>query len=351
MKTKKVTLSDIATITGFSTASVSMILANKKISRFSEETLKSVRSVANELGYVSKSSITVRKKLVLIVCPSMFNPYYTTLVQSMEMEAYRLGVSTISFNTYWDIEREKQVVSVAIENKVDGVIFAMVPQQNEVAHKLKNIIPLVIIGDKKMDLGVDTVDINNFNAGRLMGEHYIDFGHTEFAYISSPLSSDHSARTERLRGLSAVCIERGIKEPTLFIKDEINPEDELNYTEMEYNVGYDLALKCLETYKNVTALVAMNDMIAYGVLDAVKSKGFSVPEDYSVSGFDNIFPSKLMGIELTTVDHHIIQRGKKATKILIAKLGAFGNPSEITRVEYPSILIDRRTVSKPRKKI
>ena len=348
MKTKKVTLSDIAIKTGVSTAAVSMILNNKKISRFSEETLKNVREVANELGYVSKSSLTPRKKLILIVCPSMINPYYTTLVQSMEIEAYRLGVSTISFNTYWDIEREKQVVSVANQNKVDGVIFAMVPQQNKVAHKINNIIPFVVIGDKKMDLGVDTVDINNFIAGRLMGEHYINFGHSEFAYISSPLSSDHSARTERLRGLTSICKEKGIKEPTLFIKDQIIPEDELNYTETEYNVGYDLALKCLETYKSVTALVAMNDMIAYGVLDAVKSKGFSVPEDYSVSGFDNIFPSKLMGIELTTIDHHIIQRGKKATKILIAKLGYFGNPSEITRVEYGSILINRRTVSKPR---
>ncbi len=348
MKTKKVTLSDIAIKTGVSTAAVSMILNNKKISRFSEETLKNVREVANELGYVSKSSLTPRKKLILIVCPSMINPYYTTLVQSMEIEAYRLGVSTISFNTYWDIEREKQVVSVANQNKVDGVIFAMVPQQNKVAHKINNIIPFVVIGDKKMDLGVDTVDINNFIAGRLMGEHYINFGHSEFAYISSPLSSDHSARTERLRGLTSICKEKEIKEPTLFIKDQIIPEDELNYTETEYNVGYDLALKCLETYKSVTALVAMNDMIAYGVLDAVKSKGFSVPEDYSVSGFDNIFPSKLMGIELTTIDHHIIQRGKKATKILIAKLGYFGNPSEITRVEYGSILINRRTVSKPR---
>jgi DNA-binding LacI/PurR family transcriptional regulator len=348
MKTKKVTLTDIAAKTGVSTASVSMILANKKISRFSEETLKNVRSVAKELGYVSKSNKISRKKLVLIVCPSMFNPYYTTLVQSMEMEAYRLGVSTISFNTYWDIEREKQVETVALQNKVDGVIFAMVPQQNEVAHRLNKIIPLVIIGDKKMDLGVDTVDINNFNASRLLAKHYIDLGHREFAYISSPLSNDHSARTERLRGLTSVCSENGIKEPTLFVKEEIIPEDELNYTEIEYNVGYDLALKCLDTYKDVTALFAMNDMIAYGVLDAVKSRGFSVPEDYSVSGFDNIFPSKLMGIELTTVDHHIIQRGKKATKILIAKLGAYGNPSEITRIEYGSILIDRRTVAKPR---
>lgn len=348
MKTKKVTLSDIAEKTGVSTAAVSMILSNKKISRFSEKTLKNVQNVAKELGYITKSSKLNTKKMVLIVCPSMFNPYYTTLVQSMEMEAYRLGVSTISFNTYWDIEREKQVEEVAIQNQVDGVIFAMVPQQNQVAFRLNNIIPLVIVGDKKMDLGVDTVDVNNFSAGRLIAKHYINLGHKEFAYISSPLNNEHSARTERLRGLSSVCVENGLKEPNLFIKDEVNPRDELNYTEIEYNIGYDLALKCLDTYADATALVAMNDMIAYGVLDAVKSRGFLVPKDYSVSGFDNIFPSKLMGIDLTTVDHHIIQRGKKATRILISKLGSNGNPKEITRIEYSSMLIDRKTVSIPR---
>ena len=109
-----------------------------------------------------------------------------------------------------------------------------------------------------------------------------------------------------------------------------------------------MALKCIESYKGVTALVAMNDMIAYGVLDAVKSKGFSVPGDYSVSGCDNIFPSKLHGIELTTIDHHIIQRGKKAIKIIVAKLNGSDTSDAVTRVEYSSILIDRKSVGKPR---
>lgn len=350
MKNKKVTLRDIAEETGVTIASVSMILGGKKISRFSEGTLERVRECADRLGYVSKSSMKPNRKLILIVCPSMFNPYFTTIVQAMEMEAYENGFDTISFNTYWDMEREKQVVSVALQNKVDAVIFTMMPQQDEIAIKLNNLLPFAVIGDLKSDLGVDTINVNNFAAGKLIGQHYIDMGHKEFAYISSPLNDEHSARTERLRGLTEVCRNNQIRAPRLFVKDVINPQEELNYTEIEYNVGYEMATKCIESYKSVTALVAMNDMIAYGVLDAVKAKGYSVPEDYSVSGCDNIFPSKLRGIELTTIDHHIIQRGKKAIKIIVAKMNNSDTADVVTRVEYSSILIDRKTVGRPRNK-
>jgi LacI family transcriptional regulator len=349
MRVKKVTLADIAKECGVTTASVSMILSNKKIERFSQETLDSVRQTAARLNYKTISRRS-NKKLILIVCPSIYNPYYATLVQSMEMEAFSKGYTTITFNTYWDSSRENEVLSIALEKHVDGVIFAMIPQKNEVAIKIKELLPIVIIGDRKCNLGIDTVEIDNYLAGRKMGKFYIDLGHKEFAYISTPLNEEHSARTERLRGLTSICLEHNIQAPKIIVKEYIFPEEELNYTDIEYNVGYALALECLTTYKNATALVAMNDMIAYGVLDAVKSRGFSVPEDYSVSGFDNIFPSKFIGTELTTIDHYIIPRGKKAFKMLSLKLDEGSDTDTITRIEYGCTLINRKSVGAPKTK-
>lgn len=347
MRVKKVTLVDIAQKCNVTAASVSMILSNKKINRFSQETIEAVRETATKLNYQTKSNKS-QKKLILIVCPSIFNPYYATLVQSMEMEAFSKGYITMTYNTYWDVERENEVVSIILEKQVDGVIFAMIPQKNIVAERIKELLPLVIIGDRKFDLGLDSVEVDNFLAGRKLGEFYISLGHTEFAYISTPLNEEHSARTERLRGLTSICIEHNIKKPTIIVKDYINPEEELNFTDIEYNVGFDLALKCLEKYSSATALVAMNDMIAYGVLDAIKSKGYRIPEDYSVSGFDNIFPSKFIGIDLTTIDHYIIPRGKKAVRILALKLDDSMEIDSVTRVEYGCVVINRKSVCRPR---
>jgi LacI family transcriptional regulator len=349
MKTKKITLSDIAKDTDVSSAAVSMILANKNIDRFSNETIQEVRESAKRLGYVKKKKGNNKKKLILLVAPTIVNPYYSTIIQAMEMKAIECGYDTITYNTYWDVERERELIKTALSLQVDGCIFSMIPQQIEVAKKLNDLISLVIIGDRQFDLGIDTVEINNFNAGRMIGQHYVDYGHKEIAYITTPLNAEHSARTERLRGLTSICKENDINNIRLFESDTIKPAEVLNLTEIEYSIGYNLTKKCLKDCSEVTAIVAMNDVIAFGALDAIKSMGYKVPQDFSVSGFDNIFPSKFLGIDLTTVEHHIIQRGKKAVQMLSNKIDDRFKIEGVTRVEYSSLLIDRLTVGPVRK--
>ena len=73
-----------------------------------------------------------------------------------------------------------------------------------------------------------------------------------------------------------------------------------------------------------------NAMVAYGVIDEVLAEGLSIPGDYSVCGFDNIYPSQFHGVALTTIDHHINQRGRKAFSLLKAKLERTGVEDSIT---------------------
>lgn len=90
-------------------------------------------------------------------------------------------------------------------------------------------------------------------------------------------------------------------------------------------------------------------MVAYGVIDAIHSLGLKVPEDISVCGFDNIYPSKLSPIELTTVDHSLEKCGESAFNLLIDKLNSEpskAHSSAITRVEYVSKLVVRNTTKK-----
>ncbi|MDD4302213.1 MAG: LacI family DNA-binding transcriptional regulator, partial [Sphaerochaeta sp.] len=101
MRRKSVTLQDIAEKVGLSTASVSMILAGKSLSRFPDETIDTVYRVSKELGYVSKRAKKDRR-ILLIVCPSIINPYFATLIQGMEQEAHVQGLGTMLCTTYWD---------------------------------------------------------------------------------------------------------------------------------------------------------------------------------------------------------------------------------------------------------
>ncbi len=340
---KKATIKDIAAIAGVSPACVSMILNGRSLSRFSEETIQNVYQACRETGYVSKKMQYHKnpKKAILIVCPAVINPYYSTLIQGMEQEAKLRGYLTLIFTTYWDKDAEREILDLASNPQVSGVIFAMIPQQPKLAEKLSRQVPMVAVGDRTFDLNLDTVDINNYSGGRLIASHLIELGHKHVAYVSTALNAEHSSRQRRCDGLrdeySLSCPSGKVD---IYTQD-VSSEKELFTIEVEHQVGYSLTQKCLRESPDITAIVAMNDMIAYGVRDALIDAGKRIPEDISLCGFDNIFPSKFHHIHLTSIEHAIEERGRSSVRLLANKLNGtsdFADVNAITRVEFQSKL-------------
>lgn len=89
-------------------------------------------------------------------------------------------------------------------------------------------------------------------------------------------------------------------------------------------------------------MVAINDMVSYGVRAALIDAGKRIPEDMSLCGFDNIYPSRFPGVDLTTIEHAIVERGRSSIRLLSEKLrgeSEFIDQNAITRVEYQSNLV------------
>ena len=128
---------------------------------------------------------------------------------------------------------------------------------------------------------------------------------------------------------------------------DIFPEIERDNIEIEYSVGKELAYKCF-TEEKITALVAINDMVACGVIDAICEAGLKVPDDYNVCGFDNILPSRFAGVSLTTIEHYMWDKGHHAFDILYAKMNGLASDRNITRVEFKNQLIVRSSTAPPR---
>lgn len=340
---KKPTIKDIATIAGVSPACVSMILGGKNLQRFSEQTIQHVYQATRELGYLPKKQRgKSTKDIILIVCPSLMNPYYTTLIQSMEQEARVRGFLTLVFNTYWNKNAEREILELASRPLIAGVIFAMIPQQPHLAEEVSKLVPMVTVGDKTYSINIDTVDVNNYSAGRMVAAHLIELGHKHIAYVSTTLSSEHSARVNRCNGLkdeyADACPEGSV---TVYSQD-ISPHRELYYIAVEHEVGYELTKKCLKEKPEVTAIVAINDMVAYGVREALLEAGKQIPEDISLCGFDNIYPSRFRGIDLTTIEHAIVGRGRSSIRLLVDKLQEqedVRHGKAIIRMEYQSDLM------------
>jgi len=351
MKLKKITLKEIADKANLSTASVSMILSQKKLSRFSTQTINNVTQLANELGY-EKGPKVKSNKSIYIICPSIFNPYYATLVQGVEMQAIKLGIKTIIINTYWNIEVEKNSLKQANINKISGIIFTMIPQLTNKVFDYCSNIPIVAIGDFHGSYDFDTIDLNNFEAGTKVAKHLIELGHKKIAYISTTLDSYHSARIRRKDGIIKEMEKQNIKDKLIIYTKNIASSTELNTPDIEYETGFKLAKKCLENNPEVTAIVGINDMLTYGIMDAILDSNLKIPQSISVCGFDNIFPSKFKSLGLTTVENYIIQRGMKAIILLNNRIenNNFheGGITNVTRIKYTSDLVIRKSTAKPR---
>ena len=349
---KKVTLRDIAAETGVTTASVSMILNGKEISRFTPELVSRVQECARALDYRLPAGRNHLRQIA-VISPSVNNPYHTTIIMGIDRAALASGYVAHVYNTYWNPHVELSILEMLEQQRVSGVIYLMNPLQVERARQLSRHTPVVSIGDIVSDLGIDTVDVNNFKAGEMVAEYLIGLGHRHIAYLTTSLNEHHIARVRRCEGLQAAfrrrCPEGSV---TVYCKDN-GYEQEIQSHLIEMDSGRALAQECVRNSK-ITAIVAINDMVGYGVLDGLLELGYRVPEDYSLCGFDDVFPSAFRRIGLTTVDHSTVDFGARAFHLLKEKLEDRRESSTeipITRVEYRCKLIVRESTAAPRKEV
>ena len=349
----KPTALDVAALAGVSQSTVSMILNKRKDQSFSDETVQRVLEATQTLGYTvrPRTASTIQglpKETILIVCPVLSNPYYSALVQAIEQAALTKGLFTIVCNTYRDIVREQEILSLLEDSGICGILFTFVPQSWERVEKLSRKIPVVVIGDKNTTLNVDTVEIDSIHSGSLVAKHLLELGHQHVAFISTTLSEQAAVRMKRLEGFRNAFL-AGCPNGSVEVQSRhVTSAMDLSNPSTEQTVGYELAAECFSN-KKITAFVAVNDMVAYGVLRAVSEQGLSVPKDYSVCGFDNIFPSEIPGVSLTTVEHFIAEKGYHAVQILSARLHSdIQDSPSITRIEYRPRLIVRNSTGKAR---
>ena len=328
----KPTLRDIAEATGVSTASVSMILNGKSLERFSSQRVASVLAEAERIGYRTPSARCSGKQIA-VLSPSVSNPYHTKMITGIDAAAHAAGYHTAIYNTYWNPRTESHLLDTLDFSRVAGIIFAMTPTQPAKVRELSHRVPIVAVGDRVVDFGIDTVDVDYFGAAQLVA-----------------LNEHHISRMRRAQGLQEA-YRRWCPEGSVTICSHVNSlEAEITTPDLEYRSGMELAYKCLRNDK-ITGIVAINDMVAYGVLDALVREGYRVPEDFSLCGFDNVTSSGYQRIQLTSVENYTFNHGKSAFNLLLERIeGGLNNREDqpINRVEYRSRLIVRGSTGKPR---
>ena len=363
MGKKKVTSSDVAKAAGVSQATVSMVLNRKYNVSFSKETIQKVEQAAEEMGYEipkrKKRKESRKEKLIVVFCPNLTNPYYVMLLQGIETRAKEQGFGLFICNTQRELKMEERYLKMMWELKPLGIIYTCNPSRcfMELVEELAEHIPIVVVNNQNERLNVDAVELDNSKLGRLMARHLLELGHRKVAYIAPPLTTRQKQRSKRVEGFLKEFESRGLKQNVIIKAADEKIDMSVPNIDSEYKIGYDLTKELLREQNDVTAIVGLNDMIAFGILDALQSEKYKVPGDISVRGCDNTLFARMHKVSLTTIEHFVVFKGRDACDIIMKKIASQNSkvsefqPISTYHVEYEPKLIVRGTTSYAKTKI
>jgi len=332
---EKLTIKDIARMANVSPASVSRVINNIPYG-ISEDTRKRVAAIIKESGYqpntVARSMVTKRSTTIGLLVPDITNQFYALLVKGVEDIATRRGYSVVLCNSNNNDEKEFRNLSFLKENYVAGIIYNNFKMIDKIRKVLEDIhVPVIYVDNIENVKDAFSLHVRQKEGMAMMTRYLLEMGHTKFAYLAGP--EEVLSASQRLEGFREVLEEKGIRIPESFIKS-------CEYSE---NGGYEAAKELMGEKKEFTCLVCANDLIAYGATRLFNERGIRIPQDISVTGFDDIPFSKLLNPALTTVYNPVQDMGRRAAELLLECLEG-KHEGEKGDIPFEPVLVKRESV-------
>ena len=308
-----VTIKTIAEQLGVSYATVSRALNNHP--DVNDGTKKKVIAKAKEMGYqpnaIARGLVNKETKTIGLIIPDITNPFFPQVARGVEEAAATADYNIFLCNTNWNSDREEHYVNALIQKQVDGLI--MTPSSEELSYLdnlLNSSLETVFISSFIALNTFTSVIVDNVKGTEKAMEHLINKGHKNIAFVGA--GEERFANQERLKGYK-----NSLKKHNLKIKKE-------NITSVKYaynrRSGYNLMNQIIDnsSVKNLpTAVICYNDLLALGVIQALRERNFIIPKDMAVIGFDDIPFSSLPEVQLTTIAQPKYNMGKIALETLI----------------------------------
>jgi len=307
-----VTIYDIAARARVSIATVSRVLNDH--ARVSEATRARVMAVAEELGYqphVSAQSLARRKThVVSAVIPMMTNYFFVEVLRGLQdrLAESEYDLLVYASNTLEDVDT--QLDRALHRGRSAGVLLFSMPITEDRVQRLKRSRLPVILLDC-MHAEFDSVSVDNEMGGFLATRHFIDQGRRRIGMV---MASKGAPALERRRGYERALGEARLPLDESLIAMSIEVEEH-GYTEQ---AGYDTMQGLLQRPERPDAVFATSDVQALGAMRALKERGFKVPGDVAVVGFDDIVISKYVG--LSTLRQPMRQMGEVAVDHFLNRL-------------------------------
>jgi len=334
-----ITLDEIAKRLGVSRSTVSRALRDHP--RISEATRRRIKEAAREFGYIPNQvaqSLNANRTWSLgTVITHISDPFIWRVMDGVEQVAAEYGYSVFQSMARNDTLREVSIIEEFQRRRVDGIIVASSHLVDAYSERLQHIqTPLMIINNQSAAEHFLSVSIDDFTAAHIAVQHLVELGHRRIGYISAP---DRPKSNEvRYQGYCTALRQQGLT-PTL-----IQPRSTayaLETKDFEFGKQAGLLLAEQVTRHVLTAVFCYNDMVAIGVIAALKERHLSVPGDVSLIGFDDVDIAQISQPALTTVRQPMVELGRIAAQRLMLKIEGQPANSEI----LPCELVVRHTTA------
>jgi LacI family transcriptional regulator len=322
-KSAAVTIRDVAERSGFSSATVSIVLNNAPLARYIPDTTKGrIQRAASHLGYrpnlFARSLRGRRSHTVGVMVFDMTDPYCTLVLRGIENTLYQSSFLPILTDVHNERSRFERYLEMLLDRRIEGLVVLanwLFVDINVLADLEKNNIPTATVGRELKNDNISSVIVDNAAGTRAALEHLHSLGHRKIAFIRGP--HQLSDTEPRWRGVRTLAREHNLELDPRLIVDLPESGDPFS----SFEQGYKLTEELLQR-RPFTALMAFDDMTAFGAIRALAKAGIRVPDQCSVVGFDDVSPSAIYSPALTTVRQPMEIMGTAAATIVLEAINA-----------------------------
>lgn len=337
MSTSNRTIVDVAEAAGVSYATVSRVINNDPHVKAS--TRERVQRAMASLGYVvnwqARRLAGGRSHAIGVLVPDLGTGYIGEIIRGIDAELGLAQYDLILYTTHRQAAKESSFVATLTQGMADGLLIVLPRNPGAFLPTLRERkLPFVLIDHQGIEEQTCVVGATNWQGAYHGTEYLIQLGHRRIGFITG--SMDLGAARDRLVGFRAA-----MKTHHLPVAEELVCEG--GFRQLD---GYSSGKALLAISSRPTAIFASNDMMAMGVMDAVRELGLHIPEDVSVLGFDDIPQAVNIRPALTTVRQPLEKMGRVATQMLLDRLN--DAEASMQRIELPTELIVRDSCHAPR---
>lgn len=348
-KRPEITMADIAKAAGTSPATVSRVI-NGSRHKINPEVQARVLETVRRLGYSPNPFGRMLKKNdmreLAAILPSMQNPFYIEVLSGIERAAHDHGYDVIIFNSNHSREEEIAHIRSVMDKRIKGLLIAHADEGTaHVRPFLEQGGMMVLLDQERVQYdNCISIDVGCLDGTQAVTEYLLSLGHRRIAYASLPLNK--YPRRQCLEGFQRAHRAHNLpvsRELLLFAGDDWGVPGEI----YEFACGRRLGEAFLRLDPMPTGIVAINDMLAFGCIAALRDGGVSIPEAVSVAGFDNIQFASMINPALTTVDVPSYEIGRRACEELLMRIDC-GETFAPSLLRFHSTLRLRASVAEPR---